>query len=66
MALHNAFRRPICQTSPEPMSGAPRIRRPGRRDRPSASRLVLRTIAVSVVVLAAGYVVGLLIGRALL
>ncbi len=50
----------------EPMSGAPRTRRSGRRDRPSALRLVLRTIAISAVVLAAGYVTGLLIGRALL
>jgi hypothetical protein len=48
------------------MSGAPRIRRSGHRDRPSVPRLVLRTIAISAVVLAAGYVVGLLVGRALL
>lgn len=48
------------------MSGAPRISRSGRRDRPSVSRIVLRTILISAVVLAAGYLTGLLIGRALL
>jgi hypothetical protein len=48
------------------MSGAPRIRRPDHRDRPSVPRVVLRTILISAVVLAAGYVTGLLIGRALL
>jgi len=48
------------------MSGAPRIHRSGRRDRTSVTRIVLRTVIICAVVLAAGYVSGLLIGRALL
>jgi hypothetical protein len=48
------------------MSGAPRIRQAARRERPSVLRIVLRTIIVSAVVLAAGFGAGLLLGRALL
>lgn len=62
----SAVRRPICQTSPQPMSGAPRTRRSTRSERPRLLRAVLRTVIASVVVLAAGFGAGLLIGRALL
>ncbi|MCW2926407.1 MAG: hypothetical protein JWM86_375 [Thermoleophilia bacterium] len=48
------------------MSGAPRTSQTGRRERPSAFRLVLRTIVVSAVVLVAGYVTGLVAGHELL
>jgi predicted secreted protein len=44
------------------MSGAPRI----RRQRPGVLRVVLRTIVISGIVLVAGYVAGLALGRALL
>jgi hypothetical protein len=44
------------------MSGAPRI----RRQRPGALRVVLRTIAISGIVLVVGYAAGLALGRSLL
>lgn len=48
------------------MSGASPNRHHRRRDRPSILRTVLVTVLVSFVVIAAGYGVGLLVGRVLL